>query len=301
MKNPYIFNIQKFSVHDGPGIRTTVFFKGCPLHCLWCHNPESQKPGQEWMLKKAASDEAAELTGKAEIDEAAKMAGTMEKTEIDEVAENVKTIELAKIAELVGKQYSVTELVKLLKKDQIFYDQSGGGVTLSGGEVMVQDMDYILALLQALDRQGISVVIDTCGCAPTERFEKVLPYTELFLYDLKMINDEKHQKYTGVSNELILKNLKYLSDRKARIELRMIMVRGVNMEDEDIVRTLEWLKKEAIKVEKIALLPYHDFGRDKYRKLSRECTQNFEKPGEEHLLHVKEMLESGGYIVDIHS
>ena len=288
MKNPYTFNIQKFSVHDGPGIRTTVFFKGCPLRCLWCHNPESQKSGQEWMLKKAASNEAAEN-------------GAMEKTEIDEAVENVKTIELAKIAELVGKQYSVTELVKLLKKDQIFYDQSGGGVTLSGGEVMVQDMDYILALLLALDRQGISVVIDTCGCAPTERFEKVLPYTELFLYDLKMIDEEKHQKYTGVSNELILRILKYLSDRGARIELRMIMVSGVNMEDEDIAQTLQWLRKESIKVEKIALLPYHDFGRDKYRKRSREWTQNFEKPSEEQLLRVKELLESGGYSVDIHS
>lgn len=262
MKNPHIFNIQKFSVHDGPGIRTTVFFKGCPLRCLWCHNPESQNSQQEWMLKNPSLDE---------------------------------------LNELVGKQYSVTELVRFLKKDQIFYDQSGGGVTLSGGEVMVQDMDYILALLQALDRQGISVVIDTCGCAPTERFDKVLPYTELFLYDLKMINEEKHQKYTGVSNELILKNLKYLSDRGARIELRMIMVSGVNMEDEDIRQTLEWLKQEAIKVEKIALLPYHDFGRDKYRKLSRECTQNFEKPTQEQLLRVKELLESGGYIVDIHS
>lgn len=290
MKNPYIFNIQKFSVHDGPGIRTTVFFKGCPLRCLWCHNPESQHSQPEWMLKKAESVVEKELAGGFENTAEAEAAGAAE-----------KLICMADRADLVGKQYSVPELVKLLKKDQIFYDQSGGGVTLSGGEVMVQDMDYILALLQALDRQGISVVIDTCGCAPTERFEKVLPYTELFLYDLKMINGEKHLKYTGVSNELILKNLKYLSDRGARIELRMIMVSGVNMEDEDIRRTLDWLKRKAIKVEKIALLPYHDFGRDKYRKLLRACTQNFEKPAEAELLRAKEMLEAGGYTVEIHN
>ena len=122
--DPYIFNIQKFSLHDGPGIRTTVFFKGCPMRCLWCHNPESQKFEPELNF---------------------------------------------------GQQYTVRELVKLLKKDQIFYDQSGGGVTLSGGEVMARDMDYIVEVLKALGREGISVVIDTSGFAPTENFAQVFP------------------------------------------------------------------------------------------------------------------------------
>lgn len=255
---PYIFNIQKFSVHDGPGIRTTVFFKGCPLRCQWCHNPESQSMKQEIMI------------------------GNDQKEK------------------LVGTSYSVRELVKLLKKDQIFYDQSGGGVTLSGGEVMVQNMEYVLELVKALDREGISVVIDTCGFASIEHFAKLLPYTELFLYDLKVLNDEKHQKYTGVSNELILQNLKYLSDQGAKIELRMIMIKEVNMSSEDILPVINWLKQEQIKVSKITLLPYHDFGRDKYRQLSRECTQNFEKPTDEELERVKQMLERGGFLVDIH-
>ena len=201
----------------------------------------------------------------------------------------------------VGTEYSIPELVKLLKKDQIFYDQSGGGVTLSGGEVMVQNMDYVLELVKALDRQGISVVIDTCGYAPKENFEKILPYTELFLYDLKMLDDEKHRKYTGVSNQRILENLKFLSDQGAAVELRMIMVPDINMEETDIAAVVQWLKKEKIKLKKITLLPYHDFGRDKYRQLSRECTQNFRKPEMEELEQVKEMLESGGYLVEIHS
>lgn len=255
---PYIFNIQKFSVHDGPGIRTTVFFKGCPLRCQWCHNPESQRMEPEVMI------------------------GNNQKEK------------------LVGTSYSVRELVKLLKKDQIFYDQSGGGVTLSGGEVMVQNMEYVLELVKALDREGISVVIDTCGFAPTEHFAKLLPYTELFLYDLKMMNDEKHQKHTGVSNELILKNLKYLSDQGTKIELRMIMVKDVNMSSEDILLVVDWMQREQIKVSKITLLPYHDFGRDKYRQLSRECTQNFDKPTDEELERVKQMLERGGFVVDVH-
>ena len=246
--NPYIFNIQKFSLHDGPGIRTTVFFKGCPMRCLWCHNPESQKFEPELQF---------------------------------------------------GQQYTVHELVKLLKKDQIFYDQSGGGVTLSGGEVMAQDMDYIVEVLKVLGREGISVVIDTSGFAPTENFVRVFPYTDLFLYDLKMIDDEKHQKYTGVSNRPVLTNLKYLSELGARIELRMIMVKDVNMAQEDIIETISWLRKEQIRFSGITLLPYHDFGRDKYRRLNRECTQNFEKPSEEDLNHIKNMLEDSGYKVTI--
>lgn len=274
---PYIFNIQKFSLHDGPGIRTTVFFKGCPLRCKWCHNPESQCFEPEFMLEKNENDE------KKKENERNNLAGKAERKK------------------QVGKEYSVRELVKLLKKDQIFYDQSGGGVTLSGGEVMVQDMDYVEEVLKSLNREGIFVVIDTSGQAETENFDRVLPYTDLFLYDLKNIRDDIHKEYTGVSNERILKNLKYLSERGAAIELRMIMVKDVNMDKETIEMTIEWLKKEKIKLTGITLLSYHDFGRDKYRKLNRECTQNFEAPTKEALEYVKNQLEEAGYPVKIHS
>ena len=260
--NPYIFNIQKFSIHDGPGIRTTVFFKGCPLKCQWCHNPESQCFTPEMMA---------------------------EETKIDG---NNKS-------KTVGTQYSVRELMKILKKDQIFYDQSGGGVTLSGGEVMAQNMDYIVEVVISLEREGISVAIDTRGYGRTDFFEKILPYTDLFLYDLKLFDKEKHIKYTGVSNELILENLKFLSNHGAKIELRMIMVSGVNMADDDIEGVAVWLQKEQIKLTGITLLPYHDFGRDKYRKLNRECTQNFTKPASEDLDKVRRILEKYGYQVTI--
>ena len=257
---PYIFNIQKFSLHDGPGIRTTVFFKGCPLSCQWCHNPESQCFEPEMMLEKRDEKETSNQ---------------------------------------VGTVYSVRELVKILKRDEIFYDQSGGGVTLSGGEVMAQDMDFVADLLKNLVREGISVVIDTSGYARTENFERVLAYTDLFLYDLKTIRDDRHKEYTGVSNELILKNLKYLSDQGAAIELRMIMVHDVNMDEETINLTIKWLKEEKIKLRGVTLLPYHDFGREKYKKINRECTQNFEKPTEEALNRVKNRLEAAGYSVKI--
>ena len=255
---PYIFNIQRFSLHDGPGIRTTVFFKGCPLRCLWCHNPESQSYKPEMMIQGEKQKET-----------------------------------------VVGTQYSIRELVKLLKKDQIFYDQSGGGVTLSGGEVMAQNMDYVLELVKTLHREGISVVIDTSGYGKKEDFEAVLPYTDLFLYDLKMIEDGRHQSYTACSNEQILRNLKFLSEKGAKIELRMIMVKDVNMAEEHIETAMEWLRREQIKLKGITLLPYHDFGRDKYRKLERECTQKFAKPEKEELEQVRGICERYGFQVKI--
>ena len=270
-----IFNIQKFSLHDGPGIRTTVFFKGCPLKCRWCHNPESQCFEPEVMLEGSKSGEV-----------------RLDRKENEAASKSGDGI-------LIGTQHSVRELVKLLKKDQIFYDQSGGGVTLSGGEVMAQDMDYVVELMKSLEREGISVVVDTSGYAKTENFAKVLPYAELFLYDLKMMDEELHKKYTGVSNEQILKNLKYLSDHGAKVELRMIMIKGVNMNKGQIDAAADWLLENQIKVTGITLLPYHDFGRDKYRRLNRECTQNYEKPSEEDLNRVRSILEGYGFAVKI--
>lgn len=257
MNQPYLFNIQKFSVHDGPGIRTTLFFKGCPMRCRWCHNPESQKSCQEEMIGKE---------GKTEI---------------------------------IGKKYTVNELLHLVSKDQIFFDQSGGGVTLSGGEVMVQDMDYILNLLKGFRRQGISVAIDTCGIAPTENFERVAPYTDLFLYDLKMMDSLLHQKYTKTPLDSVLENLKYLGRRKAAIDLRLIMIPELNMSPGMVGRIVEWLEKERVAVKQISLLPYHDFGRDKYRKLNRTCTQNFNKPSDEEIGRVRDFFEHRGYCVSV--
>lgn len=259
MMLPYIFNLQKFSVHDGPGIRTTVFFKGCPLRCRWCHNPEGLNPKPEDI---AGPDNAAGPAGKPES---------------------------------AGKQYPAAELLRLLSQDQIFYDQSGGGVTLSGGEVMMQDMDYLLELLSGLKRLGISVAIDTSGFAPAGKFAAVLPYTDLFLYDLKLLDEEMHRRYTGVSNRLILDNLTWLSSQKARIWLRLIMIKGVNDGDEPIRAVINWLNTQAVSLSQINLLPYHDFGRDKYQRLGRECTQNFVRPNDERLARIQALFTENGY------
>jgi len=257
MQSPYIFNIQKFSTHDGPGIRTTFFFKGCPLQCMWCHNPESQKYEPEYMNAKDGRNE------------------------------------------LVGKQYSIKELVKQAQSDQIFFDRSGGGVTFSGGEVMTQDIIYLEELTKQLKRTGISVLIDTCGAAPESSFKKLLPYVDGFLYDLKLLDTQKHYKFTGVQNQLVLKNLQLISDSGGVIYLRLILLKGINDDVPTMLNTIAWLKNNCINIKRVDLIPYHDFGRDKYTKLGRTCTQKFEIPEKDRLEDLKNLLEAAGYFVKI--
>lgn len=257
MKKPTIFNIQKFSTHDGPGIRTTVFFKGCPIRCEWCHNPESQVFAPEIMLNKYGKEE------------------------------------------WIGQDYSIRELVKKIQSDQIFYDQSGGGVTFSGGEVMAQDMDYVVELAKECQRIGISVAIDTCGVAPTENYQKILPYADLFLYDLKFINSHEHKLYTGAGNELVLANLRYLAQQQANIHLRLILLDEINASELDAEEIIQWLAAEKIHVSEISLLPYHDFGRDKYERLKRVCTQNFKKPDDQQVTTIQKVYQDAGYQVSI--
>lgn len=257
MKQPKIFNIQKFSTHDGPGIRTTIFFKGCPLRCLWCHNPESQSFACEKM--------------------------TNEKGEVS----------------TVGQEYSIDELVEIVKKDQLYYDNSGGGVTLSGGEVMSQDIDYIEELITEMKKWGIEVAIDTSGFTDVENIKKILPYVDLWLYDFKMIDESDHKKYIGVSNKKILDNLKFLSDNQANINLRLFIVGDINDSLSYVESVDKYLDDNNIRVNEIDIIPYHNFGRNKYSQLDRKCTQNFEEPSQRVLNTLKSYLENNKHVVTI--
>lgn len=263
-----ITSIQKYSIHDGDGIRTTVFFKGCLLKCLWCHNPETQCFKSQLLCDSercaGCGSCAVVCPQNAVREEAGKMVTDRKLctgcgTCVDSCNLNLR--------EVAGKEYTVSELVKELKKDEMFYEESGGGVTLSGGEVMMADMDYVEELVKRLDRMGISVAIDTCGQAPYENFERLLPYTDTFLYDIKTMDNEIHKKYMGMGNEQILENLERISSKGARIYIRIPVIREVNGTKEDMEEIIRYLREKQIRVANINLLPYHNTGSGKYEKL----------------------------------
>lgn len=269
MNEPLIYNIQKYSIHDGDGIRTTVFFKGCPLRCKWCHNPESQSYKREMLFyrercvecgtcKEYCQNEATTYENGIKIDYS-KCTGCGICTEYCYQGAR----------ELAGQQYTIDRLIEKLKKDAMFYEESDGGVTLSGGEVMAQNMEYIEELVKKLHKKGFNVAVDTCGYCSYDNFRRVLPYVDTFLYDIKVIDPEKHQKYTGVENHIILENLVKLSRDGAKIELRMPLIAGINDSSEDIIQTIQFIKRNEVCFEHVYLLPYHDTGKDKYVRLSR--------------------------------
>lgn len=252
---PYIMNIQKYCVHDGDGIRTTVFFKGCELRCKWCHNPESQPFEPSRMV----------------------------------YAERGET-------ELIGRQYELKELVRLLERDLPFYEQSGGGVTLSGGEVMQQEGDYVLRLTRTLYEHGISVNIDTCGLAPWERFEAILPYVDTFLYDIKHIDAKAHEELTGADNTVILDNFSRLIRAGARINVRLPIVPGANADPKAISALAKYLKATAFgAINKISLLPYHKTGSEKYRRLGKEATI-YAVPDDEDMKKLENIFHEQGFL-----
>lgn len=224
-----IFNIKRFSVHDGPGIRTMIFLKGCPLKCTWCHNPESQKFEME----------------EFEI--------------IRKVEENN-----FRSREKVGNYYTVDQLMEKVRSDIPFFDESGGGVTLSGGEPLSQP-EFSIELLKKCKQEGIHTAIDTCGYTNWEILEKTIPYTNLYLFDLKIMNSEIHQKYTGVGNEVIIENLFKLSKFNNNIHLRIPLVQGITDTDENI-NEIKSLVSRLKSLKRIDLLPYHSLAKQKYQR-----------------------------------
>ena len=296
--DPLIFNIQKFSTHDGDGVRTTIFFKGCPLRCMWCHNPESQSYQKEMVLyrhkctacgacvEKCPSQANAIIGGRLLFDRSRCTAcGTCVDWCINEARE------------VAGKEYTVAELVKEAKKDLIFYEKSGGGVTLSGGEVMaMKNMDFVEELCRRLHREGISVFIDTSGFAPYENFERLLPYVDVFLYDIKRVDQEDHLKYVGVDNALIKDNLVKLSDAGAGLYIRIPVVGGVNGKAACMLKMIRFLKENHINARQINLLPYHDIGKNKYAALDRPYEEErMLVPSKEDMEHFKELFEESGF------
>ena len=298
MATPYVFNVQKYSIHDGDGIRTTIFFKGCPINCAWCHNPESQRFDKELLYFK----DRCTGCGKC-VQRCPNGANTMidGKAELDRSKCNACGVCadwcIATARDIAGKEYTVKELVKEAEKDRQFYEESGGGITLSGGEVMSMDMDYIEQLCKILYNKGYSVNIDTCGYAPYEDYKRILPYIDTFLYDIKVMDKADHEKFIGVDNELILENLKKLSADGAKINIRIPTIVGVNATEEFMNDVVNFLKGNSISVKQVNLLPYHNTGKHKYSKLDREYDTDgiMDKPSAESMELFKNIFVKNGY------
>jgi len=267
-----ISNIQRFCMHDGPGVRTTVFFKGCPLSCEWCHNPETQSYQKELLFyeKKCIGCGSCKACDK----EPCIICG--------ECVKNCPT----EAREIVGYAYTVQEVYDQIQKDVAFYGEKGG-VTFSGGECMTQ-IEPLAELLKMCKKSGIHTAVDTAGYVPFENFEKVLPHTDLFLYDVKLFNPEKHKKYTGVSNKLILENLKRLFSVGVKIWVRIPIIPSVN-DNVDEMKKIKKFLDECGHFEKIELLPYHPMGESKSRALWK-TPRLFEIPDPEKMKSLEEIF-----------
>lgn len=237
-----IFEIKRFAVHDGDGIRTTVFFKGCPLRCVWCHNPEGL----------TSVPQIARYTHKCiGCGECQKDGFTPEDC-------------LGEATVLYGKEVMVEKLLPILLEDKDFYKTSGGGVTLSGGECLVQ-ADFCAELLKRLKENEIHTAVDTCGFVPRTALDKVIPYTDVFLYDIKAYDENVHIKCTGVSNRQILENLKYLDSLGKAIEIRIPYVPDYN---DSQIEKIACLLAPLQNIKKIRVLPYHNYAGSKYKALN---------------------------------
>ena len=297
-ETPYIFNIQKFSTHDGDGVRTTIFFKGCPLRCMWCHNPESQHYYKELIFHQHKCTACGRCVAKCKQGANSIVDGKIVFDRSKCTACGVCTDWcITEARELAGKEYTVDALVKEAMKDKIFYEQSGGDVTLSGGEVMAsQHMDYVEEVCRKLHENGVSVFIDTSGYTDYENLKRILPYVDVFLYDIKVMDPEDHKKFIGVDNSLILENLKKLSDEGAGLYIRLPIIQQVNATDEHIESVIHFLKENNIHARQVNLLPYHDIGKGKYASLDMEYHEDeMSVPVSELMEHFKSMFEEQGF------
>ncbi len=254
-----VFDIKRFAVHDGPGIRTTVFLKGCSLRCWWCHNPESQAK-EPFTIDIKRKVNGRSIPGK-------------------------KTY---------GETIEVENLMEVILKDQHYYEESGGGVTFSGGEPLMQT-ETLSELLESCKKQGLHTTIDTSGFAKQEQFEKVLPHTDLFLYDLKNMDPELHKEYIGVDNGLIHSNAEFLLENSANLVFRIPVIPGINTTDNEVSLMVAYLEKRRAFMKEVHLLPYHRIAENKYFKLRmKQRPSQVKEPDQAFMEELKTRFEKTG-------
>ncbi len=289
-----IFNIQKFSVHDGPGIRTTVFMKGCPLSCRWCSNAESINSVPEPAII------VEQCTGCGECvhacpDNALKIDD--EKVNIDRSACSACGNCIPSCPEdaitVYGEKVTVDEVLEQVLKDRLFYSGSSGGITVSGGEPLRQPA-FVKELFSKCNEEGISTCLDTCGYASVNVLKDVLQYTDNVLYDLKLMDTDNHQKFTGVGNDLIRENARIISETKVDVLFRIPLIVGVNSDEKNIRKTAEFIKSLG-ENNKVELLPYHRLGVGKYKMLGRDYPgKDYKTPDEATIGILRDILTNYG-------
>lgn len=284
-----IFDIQRLSIHDGPGLRTTVFMKGCPLHCKWCHNPEGISFKKQLQYNK-------ELCINCEL------CKQVCKYDVHQFLNNNHTVKFkncilcgncieqcpSQALKFFGRNYNVSQVIDILKRDIPFFG-SDGGVTFSGGEATSQ-VDFLTELLKASTDLGISTAVDTCGYAPWPIFEKIIPYTDYFLYDIKAIDTKLHKTATGVDNDLILNNLKKLSNLNQKIYIRIPLIYEYNSNIEEIEKMANYI--ENLNVIAVTLMPYHVIGNSKRNLLGIDDSKVYTAPSQSDLEKYIKIFES---------
>ena len=293
-----VFDIKRYSIHDGPGIRTTVFLKGCSLHCLWCHNPESVDPGTElmhWPSRCGRCYSCLDACPKGALAKDDAGAVVVDRAKCDLCGKCAEAC-LYDALQIVGREMSVEDVLGEAEKDKIFYDQSGGGVTLSGGDPFVQ-AGFAEALLDSCRARGIRTALDTAGLANNGVVERLAAKADLVLFDLKAMDEARHKEFTGVSNAPVLDNLKRLAAGRTEVWVRIPLVAGVNDDNDNIRRTIDFLLSLKT-VRRVGLLPYHASGLEKARRIGRQKEfRKFEAPSEERLAAIAAAFREAGFEV----
>ena len=291
----WISNIQRYSLHDGPGIRTTVFMMGCPLRCAWCSNPEALSSEKQLMI----FDQKCTLCGECirvepeaiTLNNRLELSRAMIK-DIEKLAQSCPY----DVFEIIGNEMTVNELVDKCIKDEPFYRNSGGGVTFCGGDPIMH-ADFLVEVTKSLKSRGIHVTLDTSGGLPWDQWKELASEVDLVLYDLKLFDDEKHVQYTQSSNSVIYENLDHLAKLGKELIVRMVVIEGMNDHRDDIKLRCERLKQSGANVSKIELLPYHTLGMGKYIRLGLPYPLDQQNIGRVDMEELKTLIESLGFSV----
>ncbi|MDY0231584.1 MAG: glycyl-radical enzyme activating protein [Candidatus Saccharicenans sp.] len=296
--NGLIFDLKHYAVHDGPGIRLNVFFKGCPLHCLWCHNPEGISFQPELMLmpnRCAHCGDCVRSCHYEALSQNSEGVVSVDRTRCTLCRDCLEACQREAIA-MAGQEMSVDEVVNEAEKDRIFFEQSGGGVTLTGGEPLAQPA-FAASLMGELKKRSIQVALDTSGYADPEVFRQLAKKADLILFDLKIMDNKKHRKYTGVANDMILDNLKSLDKLGIPVWVRLPLIPGVNDDVENLEAMANFLSGLKL-IKMINVLPYHKGGVEKFYRLGRDNEfAVYTPPSEDKVEAVIEFFKNKGFRV----